>query len=275
MRFSIILPAALFSVPVLVGAQTEMPSTTSTKTWTSNVGIAMVAMPGYSGSNRYRMRTAPIIQLEFKERAYFGTSVSGVGGGFGVYMLRTPSIAWAAEVSNAGRRRESYGDGLAGMGSRSGGAMLGTNASYRIRATTLGAAVSVGLEDEGVTASVNADTKKRIGKRMIASFATGAVFSDNESMAFDFGVSPTQSARRQSLIAAGDSRLSVNEGGIYAPKGGLKQAQVSTSLGYMLTKRTSAMAFVTGTRLGSEAAASPLTRQRNGLMGGLGMAFGI
>src|SRR5688572_8228072 len=194
MRFSTFLPAALFWVPVVAGAQAENAPSTPTKTWSSNVGIAIVAMPGYSGSNRYRMRTAPIIQIEFKERAYFGSSVSGVGGGFGVYMLRTSSLAWAAEVSNAGRRPESYGDGLAGMGSRSGGVMLGTNGSYRIRATTLGAAVSVGLEGEGVTASVNVDTKKRIGTRMIASFATGAVFSDNESMAFDFGVNPTQAA---------------------------------------------------------------------------------
>ena len=243
--------------------------------WSSNLGIAAVAMPGYSGSNKYRVRPAPIIQLEFKERAYFGSSVSGVGGGLGVYVVRTPSLALAAEVSSAGRRRESYGDGLAGMGTRTGGTMLGTNASYRVRSTTLGVAVSAGLKDEGVTGTVNLDTKKRIGTRMVASFATGATFSDNESMAFDFGVNPVQALRRQALIASGDSRLSADDAGVYAPKGGLKQAQVSTSLGYMLTKRTTAMGFVTGTRLGSEAAASPLTRQRNGLMGGLGMAFGI
>jgi MipA family protein len=275
MRFPTILPAVLLSVPVLAGAQAENPTTTSTKPWTANLGIAAVAMPGYSGSNRYRIRPSPIIQVEYKERAYFGSSVSGVGGGVGVYMVRTPTLAWAAEVSSAGRRRESYGDGLAGMGTRSGGTMVGTNASYRVRSTTLGVAASAGLKDEGVTATVNLDTKRRMGRRMIASFATGATFSDHESMAFDFGVSPVQAIRRQALIASGDSRLSPTEGGIYAPKGGLKQAQVSTSLGYMLTKRTSAMAFVTGTRLGSEAAASPLTRQRNGLMGGLGMAFGI
>ena len=275
MRFPTILPAVLLSVPALAGAQTNNPSPASTKMWSSNLGIAAVAMPGYAGSNQYRMRTAPIIQLEFKQRAYFGSSVSGVGGGFGVYMVRNPTLAWAAEVSSAGRRRESYGDGLAGMGTRSGGTMLGTNGSYRVRSTTLGVAVSAGLKDEGVTGTVNLDTKRRIGTRMIASFATGATFSDNESMAYDFGVSPLQAVRRQALIASRDSRLSEDDGGVYAPKGGLKQAQVSTSLGYMVTRRTTAMAFVTGTRLGSEAAASPLTRQRNGVMGGLGMAFGL
>jgi len=275
MRFPTILPAALLSVPAFVGAQTDNPSTTSTKLWSSNIGIGSVVMPGYAGSDRYRIRTVPMIQLEFKDRVYLGSSVSGVGGGLGAYLMRTSSLSWSAELSNAGRRRESYGDGLAGMGTRSGGLLMGTNASYRVRSTTLGAGVSVGLRNEGVTGSLNADTKKQLGRRMIAGVMTGATFSNHDNMAFEFGVSPAQAARRQMLIATGDPRLSANEGGVYAPKGGFKQAQVSTSLGFLITNRTTAMAFATGTHLGSEAAASPLVRQRNSIMGGLGLAFGI
>lgn len=277
MRLTTILPAILLPAPVLLAAQTVMSSAPAPmKTWSSSIGIAAVAMPGYVGSNRYRVRTVPILQLDFKDRAYLGSSTTGVGGGFGVYMLKKSSMTWSAELTTAGKRRESFGDGLAGMGTRSGGTFVGTNAAIRLQSLTLGAGVAVGTgKGEGATGTVNADTKKRLGNRFIAGFSTGATFSNKQNMAFDFGVNSMQAGRRQALIAAGDSRLSIGDGGTYSPKAGLKQAQASTSLGYLLTNRTTALAFVSGTRLGHQAADSPLTRQRNGVMGGLGIAFGI
>jgi outer membrane scaffolding protein for murein synthesis (MipA/OmpV family) len=274
MRIPLIVPVILLSLPALLGAQDNVPNTA--KNWSSTIGIATVAMPGYAGSNRYRVRAVPILQLDVKDRAYLGSSTSGVGGGIGVYMMRKSTMTWSAELTSAGKRRESFGDGLAGMGTRDGGNFIGTNASYRSGALTLGAGAAYGLgKRDGATASVNADTRTRIGTRWIAGFSSGATFANKENMAFDFGVSPTQAIRRQALIDAGDSRLSIDDGGVYAPKAGLKQAQASTSLGYLITTRMTALAFVSGTRLGRQAADSPLTRQRNGVTGGLGMAFGI
>src|SRR5690349_2938293 len=186
MRYQLILPAIVLT-PILVSAQTTNPSTNTTKVWSSTAGIATVAMPGYLGSNRYRIRTVPILQLEFKERAYLGSSTSGIGGGLGVYMLRKSNMSWSAEISSAGKRRESYGDGLAGMGSRDGGTFIGTNASYRAGGTTFGAGIATGTgKEEGTTASFSTDTKKHFGRRWIADVSTGATFSDNENMAFDF-----------------------------------------------------------------------------------------
>ena len=123
--------------------------------------------------------------------------------------------------------------------------------------------------------SVNAATQHHMGNRWIAGVSTGATFANKDNMAFDFGINSTQAGRRQALIAAGDSRLYANDGRTYSPKGGLKQAQVSTSLGFLISGRTTAMAFASGTRLGSEAANSPLTRKRNGVVAGLGIAYGI
>src|SRR5689334_25267914 len=117
MRPTTILPALLLSaVPAIGGAQTVTAAPAPAKTWSSSLGIATIAMPGYLGSNRYRVRTVPILQLDFKDRAYLGSSTSGIGGGVGVYMVKSSSLTWSAEVSSAGKRRESYGDGLAGMG---------------------------------------------------------------------------------------------------------------------------------------------------------------
>ena len=89
----------------------------------------------------------------------------------------------------------------------------------------------------------------------------------------------TLTARRHATVRAevGGAVTAVyaDEGNAYAPKEGLKQATLSTSLGYLLTPRTSLMGFAMGTRLGKEAAASPMARQRNGLVAGVGIAFGI
>jgi outer membrane scaffolding protein for murein synthesis (MipA/OmpV family) len=276
MKCTTILPAILLTAPVFVSAQTATAVPAPTKNWSSSVGIATVAMPGYAGSNRYRVRTVPILQLDFKDRVYLGSSTSGVGGGVGVYMMKKSTMTLSAELNSAGKRRESYGDGLAGMGTRDGGTFVGTNASYRVQSVTFGGGFAVGTgKGEGATGSLNIDTKKRLGERWIGGLATGATFSNRQNMAFDFGISPVQAGRREALIESGDSRLSVDDGGTYAPKGGLKQAQASASLGYLLTSNVTALAFVNGTRLGRQAADSPLTRQRNGVIAGIGMAFGL
>jgi MipA family protein len=272
MQRSNILPAVLLLAPAIAAAQEG----NSPRSWSSSIGVATIAMPTYTGSNRYRVRAVPVLQLEFKERAYLGSSTGGVGGGVGVYVIRKSSLTWSTELSGAGKRRESFGDGLAGMGTRDGGTFVGNNVSYRVGSLTAGANVAVGLgKDEGASGSVNATSEHRFGHRWIGSVSSGATFANKDNMAFDFGINSTQAGRRQALIAAGDSRLSVGDGGTYAPKGGLKQVQGSTSLGFLISNRTTAMGFVTGTRLGSEAADSPLTRKRNGVVAGFGLVYGI
>jgi outer membrane scaffolding protein for murein synthesis (MipA/OmpV family) len=246
------------------------------KNWNSQLGISTVAMPTYPGSNRYRARVFPIFALEFKERVYIGGSPSGTGAGTGLYVVRNSALSLTAGISGAPERKESHGDGLAGMGRRRGATFAASDVSYKLGFVQAGAGVQIGLgSDKGSTASFNLSTKKVYSQRWIAGLSTGATFANSDNMAYDFGVTPEQAARRQSLIDGGDSRLYADEGGAYTPKQGLKQAQVSTSLGYLITPRTSAMAFAMGSRLGSQAAASPLARQRNGVVAGLGLVFGI
>src|SRR6187551_1035159 len=121
MQRSIIFPAVLLLAPAIATAQQG----NQPKNWSSSIGIGTVAMPTYTGSNRYRVRPVPLLQLEFKERVYVGSSTGGVGGGMGVYLIRGSSLTWSTELSTAGKRRESFGDGLAGMGTRNAGTFVG------------------------------------------------------------------------------------------------------------------------------------------------------
>ena len=271
MRPTTILPAIIL-VPSLVSAQAQR----ETKTWSGSIGISTVALPTYMGSNRYRVKAFPIFALEFNERFYLGGAQGGTGAGAGAYLVRSSTYSWSAEISGAPERKESYGDGLAGMGRRGSATFLGNNVSYSLGPITAGAGVAIGLgSEEGSTAAVNLDTKHRYGQRWIAGLSTGATFANSRNMNYDFGVSTDQAIKRQAMIDAGDSRLYGTDGRAYTPKGGLKQMQASGSLGFLMTDRTTVLAFATGSRLGTEAADSPLTRKRNGLVAGMGIAYGF
>ena len=94
MQRSIIFPAVLLLAPAIATAQQG----NQPKNWSSSIGIGTVAMPTYTGSNRYRVRPVPLLQLEFKERVYVGSSTGGVGGGMGVYLIRGSSLTWSTQV---------------------------------------------------------------------------------------------------------------------------------------------------------------------------------
>jgi len=270
MRATLILPAIILA-PVVASAQTK----TDTRSWSGSIGISTVALPTYMGSNRYRVKAFPIFALEFNERFYIGGAQGGTGAGAGGYLVRNSAFTWAAEISGAPEREESYGDGLAGMGRRGAATFLGNNISYSLGPVTAGARVALGLGDEGSTAAVNLETKHRYGRRWMAGVSTGATVANSRNMNYDFGVSTDQAIRRQALIDEGDSRLYGHDGRTYAPKGGLKHMQATGSLGFLLTHHTTLLAFASGSRLGHEAAESPLTRQRNGVVAGMGIAYGF
>jgi outer membrane scaffolding protein for murein synthesis (MipA/OmpV family) len=114
-----------------------------------------------------------------------------------------------------------------------------------------------------------------LASRWMLEVSTGATVADARNMRFDFGISGAESARRLALIAQGDPRLSDADGGPYDPRAGLRQFDGSASLGYMMSRRTTVVLFGSASRLSSEAARSPLVRARDGVTGGLVLAYGL
>jgi outer membrane scaffolding protein for murein synthesis (MipA/OmpV family) len=267
MRAQILVPMMLVGVSSIAVGQ---------DTWSGSIGMAALSAPSYPGSNQYRVSAAPIVQLEYKNFVYIGGSAASATGGIGVRLLRSPSFTLSTEIGGSATRPEGRGDGLAGMGRRDGATMLTTIASYRLGALTASGGMGMGLNsDVGTVGTLTLESKHAFGSRWIASLSTGTTFADKSNMAFDFGVSSAQALRRQALIDAGDPRLSTDEGGVYTPGAGIKEMQVSGMLGYVLSRRTTAVLLVRGSRLGHEAAESPLTRTRNGITTGVGLTYGF
>ena len=97
--------------------------------------------------------------------------------------------------------------------------------------------------------------------------------ADAKQMQREFGISPAEALRRQILIDAGDPRLSPADAGVYQASGGLRGVGASLSLMYGLSRHWSVMGSGGIERLGNQAAASPLVRDRNQWSAMLGVGF--
>ena len=251
------------------------------RSFSGAVGIGIVAMPKYTGSDEYRVLPIPIGQVEYKHRVFLGPSQSGVGGGVGAYVVRSQSLVWDVTLAGAESRPEGRGDALAGMGKRSAASFAGSAVSYRAGAALLGtvtanAGVAVGLgRDEGSYGTLGLGAERTFAHRWIAGLSTGATFADARNMAFDFGVTHEQSAARHALVAAHDPRLVGIDARAYAPGAGLRELRGGASLGYAVGARTRVLAFAQATRLADEASRSPLVRERTGVTSGMALAYGF
>jgi len=246
------------------------------KSFSGIIGAGVATLPKYVGSDEYRVLPIPVVELQYKGRLFLGGSKSGVGAGLGAYVVRTSSFAWDVGYSGSESRPESRGDALAGMGKRGAGSFASTGVSYQLGAVLANAGAAVGLgKDQGSFGTVGLATERQLARRWVGSVSTGATFADAKNMAFDFGVTPEQSAARQALVAAGDPRLHGIDANAYSPDAGLKEVRGAAQLAYLLTERTRVVAFAQGTHLSDEAARSPVVRAKTGAVTGVAFAYGF
>lgn len=240
------------------------------------VGLAVVAVPEYSGSDEHRVLPVPVLQLEYRNRIYIGGSQGGPSAGIGAFIVRRPTLRWDVGLSGSIARDDDRSDALAGMGKRDAVAYATTGLAYRFAVVQASASAAIGLGDEqGSYGSIGLGTELPVSRRLIAGLSTGASFADARHMAFEYGVSAEQSARRQALLAEGDPRLDGVDVAAYAPNGGVKEINVGASLAYVLTQRTRVVLFARGSRLSDEAAASPIVRSRTDVMTGAAIGLGF
>ena len=257
-------------------ADAQDAATPSPQRLSGIVGVGVVALPKYPGSDEYRVLPLPIVQLEYRGRFYLGGSESSVAPGIGAHLVRTPTFSVDVGVTGSEGRPESRGDALAGMGKRSGAMFATTGVGYRLGIVAASAGVSVGLgSDYGSYGTLGLGTELPIARRWIAGVSTGVTLADARNMAFDFGVTAEQSAARRALLEAGDPRLEGIDVGAYSPDAGVKEARGAASLAYLLTARSRVVLFAQATRLSSEAASSPLVRARTGAVTGAAIAYGF
>ncbi|HVE80368.1 MAG TPA: MipA/OmpV family protein [Gemmatimonadaceae bacterium] len=268
MRRAFIAPLAIAAYASIASAQQPPP----TGRWHADVGIVSTVMPAYPGSDEQTVRALPMASVEYG-RFFLGPSTAGLGAATGAYLVRSSAFTWTAEVGAAMSRMDDGADALAGMDDQSVGAVLGSHVAYMTPIAKLSASVAAGRrKHEGLSGNLSVETGAPIGRWMVGA-GTSAVFGDHYNVAYDFGVSSREAARRQALVAGGDTRLRPGEDRAFAPRGGLKELRTQAMIGRTLSERITGAMFAGVSRLEGDAADSPLTRRRTTVSSGVALLY--
>lgn len=246
----------------------------NTPTWGVTIGAAAFSVPSYPGSKERRLLGMPLVNITWRDRAYFGPSPSGVTFGAGYKVVRGGHVTVATELGFQQDRPASRGEGLAGMDDRAVATTAGMSAIYSRGPVSGAVAVNQGLnEGAGLLATAQVTLMAPIGGRSVVSLGMGGTVADARQMEREFGVSGAEALRRQALVAAGDPRLESSAGTAYTPTGGLRSLSVSVSAMRVITARWVVIGMANVERLGNAASRSSLVEARTAVMGGVVLGY--
>jgi len=261
------------AVAALIGAVDVSAQEARASNWRIMSGAAVLVFPEYAGSDEYRATPFPITEITYRNRLYLGPGRNGLAAALGAYAIRRPQFDVAIEVGAQSDRQASRADALAGMDDRD---WVGAAAAtMRYRAGPLEGSMGVvrGFNDgSGTLGNTTLSLSRPVG-RLIPTVGLGATFADAKQMRRDFGVTPAEAGRRQSLIDAGDPRLGPDEGSSFQPDGGLHHVSGTLSLIYVLSRRWAIMSIGGVDGLSGKAQDSPIVRRREQYWGISGLAY--
>lgn len=233
-----------------------------------NLGAGVMTAPRYEGSDEYQVKPLPLARIEISDKVFLGFGVVGV------YLVQQDGFTGTLGVTVRDPRSSSSADALAGTDKHNLGAWSVSSIEYRRGWIATGVSGARSLGERG---GYNLESTFGVTVPMTSRLSLGvnlkAMFSDRRSMAYDFGVSQREAERRSELIERGDHRLRPGEGRAYRPGAGLRSFGVGGTAGYQAGRRWALVGLVEISRLGNQAAASPLVRNRNGIIGGVGVTF--
>ncbi|MBL0210817.1 MAG: MipA/OmpV family protein [Holophagaceae bacterium] len=242
--------------------------------WSFKAGAMAMTGPAIPGSDTERNIAMPMLSAEYDGRYFFGSSRVSVGAGLGMHLLKSRSFTWDLGLGYSERRVEDRADELAGMGDRTAAIWVGTAMKYRLGPLSAGLTLATGMRSEvGSRSTLELAYRTRIAEHWFAGMTASAVFGDAKNLSYDFGVSEEQSARRQGLLASGDSRLKTGEGASYTPGAGLRELQAGIFAGFSPDRSLRYFLMLRGTKLQGDAASSPLVRKPETLSAGFGFTY--
>lgn len=234
------------------------------------IGAAVHNNPEYTGSDRRSTSLEPVLAFEYGR---FRVSASGASAilGFGQDARGPGATAALIDRSDlklgfglrldSGRKTAGSPD-LAGLEDIKRSVRGRVYASYAINSRwSVGGNVSQDLLGRrgGALASTDLGYSLPLGPRTVMTFGGGANWADAQRMRSYYGVSNAASLR--SGLPA------------YRPDAGLLDLHAGTGITTAFTQRWIGFASFSGSRLQSDAAASPLTRNRSAVSASVGLAY--
>jgi outer membrane scaffolding protein for murein synthesis (MipA/OmpV family) len=243
--------------------------------WQGSVGMMAGSLASYYGADARRTLGAPVINLVYRHRLLIGTSAANGALGAGAqYVVKDGTLGASVGLATAEGRPEDRARGLAGMDDRSGSA-FGTAALFLRAGPAVATATGlIGLTSEaGNMQLLGLQLSGAIAPRLSAAIGSTVTLADRKNMAFDFGITREQAARRRELIEAGDGRLRDEDAVEFTPKAGFKELRNTAQLGYAIYGAWQMVGVVSDGRLAHEVAESPLARKSSAMTGALGFVY--
>jgi outer membrane scaffolding protein for murein synthesis (MipA/OmpV family) len=238
------------------------------------IGALVLGLPAYPGSDERWVIPVPFVDLRIAQRFYLGDGLGGLSAGAGAYLVEIGGFSWSADLALTSDRPEDRADALAGMGDRGFGVYAGSTLAYRVGPLEASASAAFGLEGRmGTVGVAGLSAGGRLGGRWFGQILGAAVFGDCANLRWDFGITPAQADRRRELLEQGAPDIRPEDTVPYSPACGLRELRSTATLGFALSPKLSIFGSATGVRYERGAAASPLTRERNGWEAGLGLTY--
>jgi len=224
---------------------------------TGLVGGGIASRPAYLGSDRRRLRLAPLLDYRWKNGWFAGTTY---GAGYNFSKERT--MQYGVRLTLDGGRDEDDAAALAGMGDIHRRPELGLFFNSRVVDNIyVRTAVRYGSGNDrhGLALDLGTGAFLRLGASWRASAGVSTTWLNGNAMRGYFGVDADQSAR--SGYPA------------YTPSDGLRDVRLNGALFYIIDPRWSLMGTLAATRLVGDAADSPIVRDRTALTAFFGARY--
>jgi MipA family protein len=229
------------------------------------IGLGVATMPTYEGSPNRRTLASPDLTLSYRSRDWGTVEFGQRGLIWNAVEAGRFRFALVAQFDPGRKDKDTStlnptpGDKrLAGMGNVQASTEAGVGVGYGpvmvVARQSLSERGAKGAQVD-MTAEIPWSLSDRLGFR----FALGATWANRDYMQTYFGVTAAQ-ARTTSFS-------------VYAPKSGCRKVEANVSAEYTLASSWKLQANVGFTRLGDDAAASPLVGRRNGASAALAVAY--
>jgi len=238
--------------------------------WKFTLGAGVMYKPAFVGSKDYQAVAFPEIKLEYKDRLFVSPMEVGYNvinsNGWRVGPIMKFEMGRKESDDNPFRIAGKKTNALRGLGDVDATLGLGGFVEYKHKPFSYKLELHQGLGGhKGFVGKIGLNymgSTKQLGKPVMYAFGPRATFADSKYNNAYFGITPTQSAN------SGLARYSADFGLVSYGIGGFAAISVSKSV---------SVGVIAGyDRLGSEAADSPLIKERgdkNQFMGGLRISY--
>lgn len=227
-------------------SQTENP-------WRVRLGVGVLSLPVYSGSDSEETRVLPLISVRYKRFFLGGVPGSPAPAGLGFYLFEDNTVSLAGLVSrDVDNPREELDDtNLNGLGDIEATTHAGLFMTYRIDWLSINASVlsDVGGNEKGTIARLGIKATHRATRRLMLSAGPGLSWGNDDYMFTSFGIDQEQA------ISADHDHYQIGSG--------IATLQFFLSAHYQMNPNWSLGASLTAARLQGDAADSPVVQKKN------------